>query len=174
MRNHARAAYRCRKGCESVRLLTSQLVLGLGRLRPSGTLVLVMHRADAWDSEGLLRLFAGFADVVLFKPARAHAKKSSFYMVARNVRAGAPEAVEAVEGWKRGWREATFGEGGVEGGGVAEGSENGAVAEGSASDAESLLEEFGEQLVRLARPVFEIQAKALRAAPWTQVGSGAM
>ena len=174
VRNHARAAYRCRAGCESVRLLTSQLVLGLGRLRPGGTLVLVMHRADAWDSVGLLRLFAGFADVVLFKPARAHARKSSFYMVARNVQSGGPEAVEAVEGLKRRWREATFGDGGVEGEGVDEGSEEVLVADGSGSVAESLLAEFGEQLVRMARPVFEIQAKALRTAPWAQTGSGAM
>ncbi len=174
VRNHPRAAYRCRAGCESVRLLTSQLALGLGRLRPGGTLVLVMHRADAWDSVGLLRLFSGLADVVLFKPARAHARKSSFYMVARNVRAGAPEAVEAVEEWKRQWREATFGEGGVEGEEVDEGSEEVVVADESGSAAESLLAEFGEQLVKLARPVIKIQAKALRTAPWAQTGSGAM
>ena len=102
VRNHARAAYRCRTGCESVRLLTSQLVLGLGRLRPGGTLVLVMHRADAWDSVGLLRLFAGFADVVLFKLARAHARKSSFYMVARNVQSGGPRRGRLLRGGRGG------------------------------------------------------------------------
>ncbi|KAB5513492.1 hypothetical protein GE09DRAFT_629409 [Coniochaeta sp. 2T2.1] len=169
LRGHERPEYR--EGCEATRLLTSQLVLALGRLHPGGTLVVVMHRADAWASVCLMQLFSKFAQIKLFKPTTGHIKKSSFYMVARNVQSQSPEAVEAIEKWKGQWREATLGSvvvTGPEGDG-----ESGQVpaTHGSDSVAESLLADFGEQLVRLTKPVFKIQAKALRTAPWVQSGS---
>jgi hypothetical protein len=162
VRNHARSGYR--EGCERIRLLTSQLVLALGRIRPGGTLVVVMHRADAWTSVCLLHLFSKFAEIQLFKPARAHAKKSSFYIVARNVQPQALEAVKTVERWKEQWKEATLGNGVVaEVGGD---SEEVSDADESGGTVESLLAEFGERFVGLTKPVFKIQARALRTAPW--------
>jgi 23S rRNA U2552 (ribose-2'-O)-methylase RlmE/FtsJ len=166
VRNHARAAYR--EGREGIRLLTSQLVLAFNRICPGGTLVVVMHRADAWDSVRLLHLLGKFAEIQLFKPARAHARKSSFYAVARNVQSQAREAVEAVEKWKGQWREAT-----LRGDGVAEmeGCAEEVSGEGAITDesVDNLLAEFGERLVRLTKPIFAIQTQALRTAPWVEM-----
>jgi 23S rRNA U2552 (ribose-2'-O)-methylase RlmE/FtsJ len=157
LRMHQRLEYR--QNCETTRLRTSQLVLALGRIRRGGTLVAVMHRADAWDSVILLQTFSRFAHVQLFKPRTGHVRRSSFYMVARNVQPQRPEAAQAIERWKKQWRYSTFGfkaEEGTEG-----------LFDASRNAVERVLEEFGERLVLLSTPIFKIQAEALHNAPWT-------
>ncbi|KAK3899073.1 hypothetical protein C8A05DRAFT_46772 [Staphylotrichum tortipilum] len=150
--------------------LLRQLVLAMGRIKEGGTLVVVMHRADAWGTARVVETIRGFSErVQLFKPARAHARKGSFYLVARGVMPG--EAGEAVEWWRELWRMATFGRGVGEGRegdqGVGDGDDGGAEGEyEEGDDAKALLEAFGEELVRLTAPVFKIQAQALRTAPY--------
>lgn len=158
LRTHRRAEYR--QSSEATRLQTSQLVLALGRVCRGGTLIVVMHRADAWDSVDLIHLFSGFADIQLFKPSKAHARRSSFYMVARNVQPQKPEVAQAIERWKKQWRAATFG-----GTKVADSEE---FHDESCNAAQATLEVFGERLVSMTKPVFKIQADALRRAPWTK------
>ncbi|KAH6838583.1 hypothetical protein B0I37DRAFT_449642 [Chaetomium sp. MPI-CAGE-AT-0009] len=195
LRTHERPQYR--QTTEPTRLLTAQLTLALQRLRPGGTLVVLLHKADAWPSVRLAHTLWGLADggVAFYKPRLAHRTRSSFYLVARGVRAGGERAVRVVEGWKGVWRWATFqvggvqeqergggGEGveGVEGGlgrgvgGEGDGGEGGGDEVGSERDSEcrAVLEEFGETLVKLARPVFAVQAEALSKAPWMKKGSG--
>ncbi|KAK5658949.1 hypothetical protein OQA88_1767 [Cercophora sp. LCS_1] len=162
VRNHERSEYR--EGCERTRLVTSQLVLAFNRIRPGGTLVLVMRRADSEVSVEMMHRFSKFADIQLFKPGKAHARKSSFYMVAQNVQSESLEAAQAVKLWKKKWREVTLGRDVSDEMEVLSPDSNSDRL--SADGMESLLAEFGERLVELTRPVFKTQANALRTAPW--------
>lgn len=165
LRTHQRPEYR--QHCEGTRLQTSQLVLAMGRVRQGGTLVVVLHRADTWSSASLMHVFCKFAEVKLFKPTKAHTKRSSFYMVARNVQSQNPDALRAVETWKKEWRVATLG--GMTGQGPQEPLDE---PLDEPPDAEKFLTEFGKRLAQLSAPVFKIQADALRKAPWTTGGRG--
>ncbi|KAK1996817.1 hypothetical protein LX36DRAFT_722332 [Colletotrichum falcatum] len=134
------------------------LALGLERPSPGGTMVVLFHKVEAWTTVVQLHRFGRFSKVRLFKPARGHAKRSSFYMVAEDVRSRDPEALVAIETWKKTWQAATFD---LEG--------NGAALRGLDAEEpspEQILHEFGEDLVRLGRRAWAIQAKALRNAPF--------
>ena len=106
LRTHARSTYRESK--EALRLICSQLILAFQRVRPGGTMIILLHKLDAWDSIKLLFQFSKFADIQLFKPKKKHAQRSSFYLIATGVNPIHPTAVSAVTGWKSDWREATF------------------------------------------------------------------
>ncbi|KAK3341887.1 hypothetical protein B0T25DRAFT_574210 [Lasiosphaeria hispida] len=162
LRTHDRVhAYR-ESTREAARLLTAQLVLAMQRIRVGGTLVVLLHKAGTWSSLAMIHAVSGFADVALFKPTRAHRTRSSFYMVARNVRPGSGAAREAVDGWKARWRAATFGEG----------QDLGGVFLGDVGDdkVEGVLKAFGSRFAELAEPVFAVQAEALRRAPFVRGG----
>ena len=85
-----------------------------------------------------------------------HAKRSSFYMIATNIQSRHYEAVLAVERWKRQWKVATFGTD----------VEYEEELRAACLNAEEVLGEFGIELVRLGREVWEIQARALEKAPF--------
>jgi 23S rRNA U2552 (ribose-2'-O)-methylase RlmE/FtsJ len=157
LRTHARAAYRER--WEARRLTATQLAIGLEHVSAGGTMVVLLHKLDATDSASLLYTFSKFSSIKLFKPTRAHAKRSSFYMVATNVRNNSPHAREAIEAWKLTWRIMTFG---CE-------EERQKTAEGH-MDEQLLVEQFGPDLVRLGKGIWEIQAEALEKAPFMQAG----
>lgn len=142
-----------RRSREPVRLTMSQLVLGLERLVPGGTMVVLLHKLDAWETVLLIYTFSRFCEVRLFKPDRAHGKKSSFYMVATEVRSKDPAALRAVEVWKQRWK-STFE---LE----AESGKKAGEEEGQPS-AEEVLEVFGDDLVCMGRKVWKIQATKLR------------
>lgn len=162
LRTHAdhRAAYRERR--EATRLTLTQLALGLAHLRPGGTLIALLHRLEAWDTLVLLRTFNRFSRIFVFKPQSGHAKRSSFYLVAMDVRSQAPEAQRAVQRWKEMWRVATLsGE-----------KEYKTMMEDRGSGVEEVLEEFGDRFIKLGRRVWDIQAKALEDAPFMQGNGG--
>lgn len=69
--------------------------------------LLLLHRLDSWRSVALLHTFAAFAEVALFKPRCGHAMRTSFYMVARDVRPECAAAREAVRVWQGQWQAAT-------------------------------------------------------------------
>ncbi|RYO90572.1 hypothetical protein DL766_007440 [Monosporascus sp. MC13-8B] len=156
LRTHPRAPYREIR--EARRLTSTQLALGLEHLRPGGTMVVLLHKLEAWDTLCLLYRFKRFATVRTFKPRIGHAKRSSFYMVAADVRSRGPEALAAIAQWKALWRVATFG------------SEEEYFAALRESDGgtrvEDVLDEFGTEFVSLGRVVWDIQAKALEKAPF--------
>lgn len=155
LRTHARAAYR--EAREARRLGAAQLALALARLRPGGTLVVLLHKAHAWPTAQLLWAVGRFAaSVRLFKPQPAHAKRGSFYLVARGVRSRGAEARAAVRRWQRLWRVGTFG---------TDAEFVDALRDG-VPDVHALLAAFGPRLVELATPVWEVQAQALAKAPW--------
>jgi 23S rRNA U2552 (ribose-2'-O)-methylase RlmE/FtsJ len=149
LRNHVRAEYR--EGHEATRLLTSQLVLALQRIRVNGKIVALLHKVDSWNTVALLHTLSKFSKLRLFKPVKKHAIRSSFYVVAEEVQLQSESALQAVATWKKEWYVATFG-----------------------SDAEyrehlnrlnrnfdEVLSEFRPELIRLGRPIWEIQSAAL-------------
>ncbi|KAH0441157.1 hypothetical protein CcaCcLH18_02067 [Colletotrichum camelliae] len=148
-----------RKKTKPRRLTTSQLALGLERLNPGGTMIVLFHKVEAWTTVLQLYRFRKFCKkVLLFKPTKGHTKRSSFYMVATGVQSRDPEAILTVERWKQIWRAATLD---VEG--------TGAILrelDKEEPSPEEILEEFGEDLVRLGKRAWSIQADALRNAPF--------
>ena len=151
-RTHQREQWR--EHLESRRLQLAQLVIAIEHLKDNGTLIAVLHKPESFDTTEILRLLSGFSDIALFKPGKAHAKRSSFYMVAKNVR---PQmAVKIVEAWKEEWRIATLGLY----------NEYEGLTRRSVEDTRVMLDQFGEELVELGRPVWLTQAKALEKAPF--------
>ncbi|KAI3394980.1 hypothetical protein diail_2038 [Diaporthe ilicicola] len=162
LRTHAphRAAYREKR--EAWRLGLTQLILGLDHLRPGGTMVVLLHKVESWNTLRLLRTFDGFSTIQLFKPTSGHAKRSSFYLVATDIRSDSPEAVAAVKAWKADWKIATF----------TDEEEYQLNTDRESQDAErnvdALLGDFGPEIIRLGRRVWKIQADALAKAPFNR------
>lgn len=154
LRTHVRPAHREKR--EARRLTVAQLAIGLRHVKVGGSMVVLLHRVEACDTVSLLHRFNKFSSIRLFKPARHHAKRSSFYMIATNVQSQHREAVLSVESWKREWRAATFG--------TEEEYEKALRTE--RLDVEKIVEEFGSELVSLGRKVWEIQTRALEKAPF--------
>ncbi|KAK8098900.1 uncharacterized protein PG998_012141 [Apiospora kogelbergensis] len=86
---------------ENYRLKYVQLALGLEHLQPGGTMVVLLHKVEMWNTLCTIRRFARFSDRVhLYKPRVSHTTRSSFYMVAQGVNSAHPDAVAAVAKWK--------------------------------------------------------------------------
>jgi hypothetical protein len=148
LRTHQRADYREKR--EAWRLLTSQLVVSLQRIKQGGTVVALLHKLDAWDTIALLHKLSRFLTLELFKPEKKHAVKSSFYVVAKNVQSHCTGSNMAVEGWKKEWHIATFGT-------DIEYAENRRNNDSTVWD---VLESFGDQLVMLGEPIWRVQSNA--------------
>ncbi|KAK3712586.1 hypothetical protein LTR37_009029 [Vermiconidia calcicola] len=152
LRTHPRASYRDR--CEAGRLTATQLALGLEHLRPGGTMIVLLHQVEKCYAVMLLNTFRKFSTLQLFKPERAHAKRSSFYMIASNIQSRHSEAISAISDWKETWRVATFGNE----------EEYKKATWVDPQCIAKVLREFGPELITLGRPVWNIQAKALEGA----------
>lgn len=149
LRSHERAIRHTE--VEAFRLRFSQLILALQRISEGGSIIMLLHKADQWVSMLILYQFSKFADIKLFKSHRKHATRSSFYMIAKNVKPEHPAAQEALRSWKDGWWTSTFG--GEDG--------QGELMRYSEEFITGVIEAFGKELVRLARPIWKIQADAL-------------
>jgi 23S rRNA U2552 (ribose-2'-O)-methylase RlmE/FtsJ len=156
LRQHQRLGYRENK--EPLRLTVSQLILALQRIRRGGTLIMLLHKVEAWDTLELLYDFSRFSSIHAFKPKKKHAIRSSFYLIAKNVQPDSDVARVSVEEWKIAWQRATFG-------GNCEADEG--VVAGSAH-VKSVLDQFGNEYVKLGRPIWEIQAEALSKMDFTK------
>lgn len=154
LRNHSRADYRERT--EASRLCLTQLSIALSHLTPGGTMIVLLHKVEALATVQLLHTFDKFASIQLFKHTRFHARRSSFYMLATNIRADSEDAKTAIERWKSQWKIATFGTD----------KDHCGVSQLDMSDVEVILKEFGARLISLGRRVWEIQANALEKAPF--------
>lgn len=155
LRTHERAEYR--ESREPRRLLAAQLVFGMNRIQQGGTFVILLHKAEAWDTIRLLKSFCSFAQVRLFKPESAHRNRSTFYLVAKDVQPDSIEARRFVNQWQEAWIEATFG--GEQGIGVDPAAPDDA-------DVDAVLQEFGPALAHLAHLVWSIQTNALSHSRW--------
>ena len=170
LRAHANHISEYRETCEATRLMCSQLILAMQRIKPGGTFIMLLHKVEMWRTVELLSFFDRFSHVELFKPTTGHKTRSSFYLVAKDVQPYQPEALHAVKEWKASWKNATFRE-------SAEGFDakrvdldNELVRDKEVS---SLVENFGKRLIELGEPIWRIQKDALRQAPWfKKEGSG--
>jgi hypothetical protein len=152
---------------EPTRLLCAQLVIALMHLKPGGTLVILLHKPDRWNSARFIHTIDSFSSgtVCLFKLEKKHATRSSFYLVAKGVQSDHPEAKKAVEIWKKTWLAATKILGLEDEKG--EGEKYGGWSDWEAGeDVEKFLEAFGERLITLGTPIWKIQADALERAPY--------
>ncbi|KAK5684815.1 hypothetical protein LTS10_002890 [Elasticomyces elasticus] len=157
LRNHSRADYREGKlGKESTRLTLTQLALGLRYLKPRGVMVVLLHKLEAWNTVQMLWKFSCFAKIQLYKHSKCHAKRSSFYMIASEINSRGPEGCKSYREWRDMWAVATFGTD----------EEWEAKRRVTQEDVESVLAEFGDELARMALPVWDIQARALEKAPF--------
>lgn len=158
--NRRREPYR--NVCERSRLTASQLVFAMNRLKPGGSMVLLLHHIEAWDTVCILHAFNKFSNIQLYKNPKHHALGSSFYLVAKDVNLDHDAARISLTYWKDLWRYLTFKE--------FENTPSPSSSLYGSEDAfiQKLMDEFGQQFWGLARPVWEIQAKALRQAPFTQ------
>lgn len=145
LRTHQRAPYR--EACEATRLILSQLVIAMQRIRQGATIVVLLHKSHAWNSIELLYEFSKFASVRLFKPTRIHSIRSSFYMIATEVNPAHDSAKAAVEKWKSEWRDVTF-----------HGAQKGRP---SPDRIQHVLDEFGETLIRIGEPIWKVQRDGL-------------
>lgn len=145
LRTHKRAEYR--EPVEATRLLVSQLVLALQRIRVGGTMVVLLHKLETWSNLQLLYMFSKFSQVQLFKPERSHAIRSSFYLIAKSVQPRNSHALKAISGWRRSWLTTTFR----------------SCPEDPVTEEEvlSVLSQFGEHYVSLGIPIWGIQKAAL-------------
>ncbi|CAG9992207.1 unnamed protein product [Clonostachys byssicola] len=154
VRNHQVAEYR--QGRESCRLIMAQVVLGLERLVPGGTIILLLHKPEAWPTVKILYTFSKFASVRLFKPKSAHGARSSFYMVATKVQNQQEDAMLALARWKKIWHQCTFGT-----------QEQCREAfRQDQPDVDQVLVEFGPDLIRMSKRVWSIQKANLSKAPF--------
>ncbi|PHH60240.1 hypothetical protein CDD81_1940 [Ophiocordyceps australis] len=140
----------------SERLQLAQLVIAMSHLKDNGTVIAVMHKPENHKTAELLRIFSSIADICLFKPNKVHSKRSSFYMVAKNVKPSSPAAIQALKEWREEWRVAT----------MVSNDPLYCRKEKSVEEVEKMLKEFGDELVRLGNPIWAIQAKALEKAPF--------
>ncbi|KAL6700736.1 hypothetical protein J3F84DRAFT_359097 [Trichoderma pleuroticola] len=111
-----------------------------------------MHKPEEIHTAELLQIFSKFSQVSLFKPKRAHAKRSSFYMVAKKVDTCSNQAIEAREIWKREWIDRTLGTA----------DESTSLSERTADDARNLLDGYGTELVKIGRPIWTTQVAGLK------------
>jgi len=154
LRMHPRAEYREKR--EAWRLLTSQLVLAMQRIKKNGKIVILLHKLDAPNTILLLHTLSKFSSLQLFKPIKKHAIRSSFYVVAGQIQPESTYFQTAVTTWKNEWRIATFGT-------EAEYDENKALSDSVVKD---VLRDFGTRLIELGEPIWEVQSAALRNAPF--------
>ncbi|MCJ1385358.1 hypothetical protein MMC17_008480 [Xylographa soralifera] len=157
LRTHTRPKHR--DDFEALRLTFSQLILALQRIATGGTLIMLLHRLDSWDCVQLLYQFSQFAQIQLFKPQRKHALRGSFYLVAKSLQPDHQAAQLAVQQWKEAWWRGTFG--GTEGTGLTKQLI-------SPEAMRTILDEFGDKLIELARPAWQIQFEALMKQSFTQ------
>lgn len=154
-----------RRQVEAVRLTVSQLMLAMQRIEGGGTLIMLLHDVGSYETIKILSVFDEIAEIQLFKPVTSHNKKGSFYLIAKNVQPGRPEAVAAVNEWKTVWKDLTFPK--IDQGGQEETPEVAREPE-LAGEVSDLLENFGKRVIELGEPVWQLQKDALATARWTK------
>ena len=160
------AEYRRQK--EVVRLTVSQLILAMQRIEKGGTLIILLHNCAAFETIQILHVFDQIAEIQLFKSVVGHKKAAGFYLIAKNVQPEHPEAVTATSEWKKTWKDLTF---------PPSTSPNGQEntlppqeASGEPNELETkvigFLERFGDRVIELGEPIWQIQKEALANAKW--------
>lgn len=163
LRTHATHRARYRERCEAGRLACSQLILAMQRMKPGGTLVMLLHKVEMWQTMKLLSIFDKISQLQLFKPMTCHKPRGSFYLIAKHVQPLQQEALAAVNEWKMAWKEATFP---VNASREDQDRLDRAEKNELNKEVSRLLIDFGERLIEIGEPVWQIQKDALREASW--------
>lgn len=150
-----------RQKVEPARLTASQLILAMQRIETGGTLIMLLHNVQSYETMKILGLFDKIAEIQLFKPVSGHQKRGSFYLIAKKVQPEHPEAVAAVNEWKKVWKDLTFPALGAD-------SHPAQLKVTDESEVLELLDSFGKRIVELGEPIWQIQKEALATARWTQ------
>ncbi|KAI9718350.1 MAG: hypothetical protein M1812_004071 [Candelaria pacifica] len=135
------------KELELVRLKAAQLILGLERVRPGGTLYILQHNIQSGHTIKLLWHFSHFSDVSIFKPTEWLTSSSFFYLIAKNVQTGSLALKMAIREFKQAWTEATL---------------ESKVTEVTEEEVQGLLTSFGAKLIDFGYQIWPIQEKGLR------------
>ena len=151
-RQHVRAEYG--QAREARRLGAVQLAIGLQHMRPGGTMIILLHKIEAFEVVALLQKFDQFSEVHVYKPTVAHAIRSSFYLVAKNVEPEHHVAIAMLRELKSVWHVATFGTD----------QEYERVTRKEDDVVDEVLELFGSRLIELAGPIWSTQKAALEQA----------
>ena len=169
LRNHMKNATDHRQQREATRLTRSQFLTALRRVAVGGTIVIRLHKMDAWETALTLRAVDQFASIQVFKPTVGHCDDSSFYLVAKDVQPGHEEALKAIIAWSKSWKEATFGREGaeVQGEAAPESVSMGKVTEDQVTE---FLDEYGTRLATLGDDTWKIQKDAIDNADWFKEG----
>ena len=125
-------------------------------------MIVLLHRSSRVRTFRLIRMFCQFSDVHIFKPAKSHAIKSSFYLVAKNIQSGSAACLEAMSLFKTVWERATL---------KIESPSSALLYKDLGLVKKSLqpeLEEFGDRFVEMVRHTRKIQADALEKAPFIE------
>ena len=164
LRNHCHHMVESRQRCEARRLTCSQLLIALRHVKVGGSMVVLLHKIDRWDTVSLIRAFDRFARITLFKPLAAHKARSSFYLVARNIQPDHEDARTGIRDWTHAWKDATFrnltGEEDVFSG---YSSSEDVVLKNQVTEA---MDEFGERLITLGENAWKIQKEAIEKSAW--------
>lgn len=157
------------KEVEAARLTVSQLILAMQRIESGGTLIMLLHNCATYKTIKILRVFDDIAQLQVFKPTSCHTRRGSFYLIAKNVQPGHPEAVAAVDEWKKAWKQLSFPTLAQDGKEV---SPKFVSEPGFPQDVSDLLETFGERVIELGEPIWQIQKEALATANWGKKQKG--
>ncbi|KAJ5166019.1 hypothetical protein N7492_006315 [Penicillium capsulatum] len=132
---------------EAARLSAAQIVLTLQRIKYGATLVMLLHQAYGPASVRLLEAFDQFSTISLVKHQVCHIKRTSFYLIAKNIDPAHARARTLVNELRHSWRLHT------------------ALAFGVEIPGEKLEDgprgSFGEKLIQLAEPVWRLQTQAM-------------
>ncbi|KAI9698796.1 MAG: hypothetical protein M1836_003906 [Candelina mexicana] len=134
------------KKLEGVRLKAAQLILGLERMKPGGTLYMLLHNIQNGDTIRLLSQFSRFCEVSVFKPTRWHTSRSSFYLIAKQIQTESEDLQMFVKTCKQAWTDATL--------------EN-KVTEVTKEEVRILLDLFGTKVIEFGHQIWPVQQKGL-------------
>lgn len=68
LRNHAVHRHPDRERHEATRLTTTQMIIATRHVKQGGTMIVLLHKVEAWQMVKMLRAFDKFSDTQLFKP----------------------------------------------------------------------------------------------------------
>ncbi|KAL8649319.1 MAG: hypothetical protein Q9210_004471 [Variospora velana] len=152
LRTHHREGMKA--NLEPMRLLISQLIFGMTRIRSGGTFVMLVHKVHSYHSVLLLKDFCSFAgSVQLFKPSSAHRFRSTCYMIAKDVQPSKEEARACIAKWKGQWVTTMLG-------GEDQAGEQPEAP--TSAEVKTLLADFGPTLIAMSQESWNVQVIALR------------
>lgn len=155
LRTHKRSEYRGFGDKEPVRLRNSQLIIALDRIKTGGTMVIKLHNlGDDWETARFTCDMTQFCTVKTFKPQPFHGHKGSFYLICSNVNRGV-KLTELREKLAAQWWILCDGSG-----------EDDSLAK---VNAERLVMDWGHDLIRLGKYIWDDQRRWLSSKNWARI-----